>query len=89
MGSVFGTRYAPGIFLNANVKGPQGKKYAPMVENYDEIEKICQDRGLQAFSLNSNEWGVNVQMGSGSTANLAVFLGVLQPKDRIMSMEFQ
>ncbi|CAD8127666.1 unnamed protein product [Paramecium sonneborni] len=77
---VFSSRYAP---------GPQGSKYAPQVENYDEMEKVCQDRALAAFQLDPQQWGVNVQMGSGSTANLAIFLGVLEPKDRIMSMEFQ
>ncbi|CAD8115732.1 unnamed protein product [Paramecium primaurelia] len=77
---VFSSRYAP---------GPQGSKYAPQVENYDDMEKLCQDRALAAFQLDSQQWGVNVQMGSGSTANLAIFLGLLEPKDRIMSMEFQ
>ncbi|CAD8192185.1 unnamed protein product [Paramecium pentaurelia] len=77
---VFSSRYAP---------GPQGSKYAPQVENYDEMEKLCQDRALAAFQLDSQQWGVNAQMGSGSSANLAIFLGLLEPKDRIMSMEFQ
>ncbi|CAD8184655.1 unnamed protein product [Paramecium octaurelia] len=70
---VFSSRYAP---------GPQGSKYAPQVENYDEIEKLCQERALKAFQLDPEQWGVNAQMGSGSSANLAIFLGLLEPKDR-------
>ncbi|CAK70441.1 unnamed protein product (macronuclear) [Paramecium tetraurelia] len=62
---VFSSRYAPGL---------QGGKYAPQAENYDAIEKLCQDRALAAFYLDPQEWGVNVQMGSGITSNLAIFL---------------
>ena len=35
----------------------------------DMAESLCQKRALEAFNLNPEEWGVNVQALSGSPAN--------------------
>lgn len=34
-----------------------------------ELETLCQERSLAAFSLDGKQWGVNVQPLSGSSAN--------------------
>ena len=47
----------------------------------------CQDRALQAYGLDKKEWGVNVQPYSGSPANMAVYVALLQPHDRIMGLD--
>lgn len=36
----------------------------------DKVEKLCYKRALEAFKLNPEEWGVNVQCLSGSISNL-------------------
>ncbi len=41
----------------------------------------------QAFHLDPEKWGVNVQPYSGSTANWAAFVGLLKPHDRIMGLD--
>lgn len=38
-------------------------------ENIDQVELLCQKRALEAFHLDPQEWGVNVQSLSGSPAN--------------------
>ena len=38
----------------------------------DEIESLCQRRGLEVFQLDAQEWGVNVHSLSGSVANFQV-----------------
>ncbi len=48
---------------------------------------MCQKRALEAYDLNPNEWGVNVQPYSGSPANFAVYTGVVGPHGRIMGLD--
>lgn len=53
----------------------------------DQIELLCQRRALEAFKLDPEEWGVNVQPYSGSPANFAAYTAVLNPHDRIMGLD--
>ncbi|CAK61092.1 unnamed protein product (macronuclear) [Paramecium tetraurelia] len=78
LGSVMSTKYAEGY---------PGARYYGGTQVYDKVELLCQQRALNAFNLNSNEWGVNVQMLSGAPANFAIYTGLLSPKDRIMSLD--
>lgn len=64
-----------------------GKRYYGGNEFIDQLEKLCIVRACTAFHLDEKEWGVNVQPYSGSTANFAVYTGVLQPHDRIMGLD--
>ena len=56
-------------------------------EFIDEIEKCYRDRALETFSLDKEQWGVNVKSYSGSIANLECFLGFLNLHDRIMGID--
>lgn len=42
---------------------------------------------MEAFNLNPEEWGINVQPYSGSPANFAVYTGVIGPHGRIMGLD--
>lgn len=44
-------------------------------EFIDEIEILAQKRSLEAFKVDPEKWGVNVQPYSGSPANFAVYTG--------------
>jgi len=72
---------------NKYAEGQPGKRYYGGTEVIDEIETLCQRRALAAFHISEEEWGVNVQPYSGSTANFAVYTGVLQPGDRIIGLD--
>eukprot|EP00916_Digyalum_oweni_P005554 GHVL01009703.1.p1 GENE.GHVL01009703.1~~GHVL01009703.1.p1 ORF type:complete len:411 (+),score=56.63 GHVL01009703.1:223-1455(+) len=72
---------------NKYSEGQPGARYYGGNEVIDKIERLCQDRALKAFDLNSNEWGVNVQPYSGSPANFAAFTALLTPHSRIMGMD--
>lgn len=42
-------------------EGYPGARYYGGNEYIDESERLCQQRALEAFRLNPDEWGVNVQ----------------------------
>lgn len=56
-------------------------------EHIDEMELLCRKRCLEAFDLDPEEWGVNVQPLSGSPANFAVYTGLVGPHGRIMGLD--
>ncbi len=77
VGSVLMHKYAEGLPYKRYYQGN-------IVAN--EVEALCQTRALEAFSLNPENWMVNVQPHSGSEANLAAFSALLDPGDKILSM---
>ncbi|XP_032669032.1 serine hydroxymethyltransferase, cytosolic isoform X2 [Odontomachus brunneus] len=72
---------------NKYSEGMPGQRYYGGNEYIDEIELLAQKRSLEAFNLNPEEWGCNVQPYSGSPANLAVYTGLLEPHGRIMGLD--
>eukprot|EP00948_MAST-09A_sp_MAST-9A-sp1_P001411 g1411.t1 len=78
LGSVMSNKYSEGY---------PGARYYGGNEFIDEVENLCRDRALEAFHLDPEEWGVNVQSLSGSPANFQVYTAVLEPHDRIMSLD--
>lgn len=69
---------------NKYSEGYPGKRYYPGNRYYDEIETRAQSQALKAFKLNPKSWSVNVQAYSGSPANLAVYLGLMRPGDKLL-----
>jgi len=72
--------------MNKYAEGYPGKRYYPGNKFIDEIENLAKERALKAFKLNPDEWSVNVQPYSGSPANLAVYLGLIEPGEKIMGL---
>jgi glycine hydroxymethyltransferase len=72
---------------NKYSEGYPGKRYYGGNKYIDEIEKLCIKRALQLFNLSEDEWGCNVQPYSGSVANLAVYLALLNPGDKLMGLD--
>ena len=77
MGSVLTNKYSEGL---------PGARYYGGNEFIDEIENLCIKRALETFHLNKEEWGVNVQPYSGSSANFEAYNALLNPHDRIMGL---
>lgn len=67
-------------------EGLPGARYYGGNEYVDKLERLCQERALEAFHLDPKVWGVNVQPYAGSTANFAAFTALIQPQDRIMGL---
>jgi len=75
------------ILTNKYSEGLPGARYYGGNEIIDKIENLCIERALKTYNLSGEEWGVNVQPYSGSVANMAAYLGVLKPHDRIMGLD--
>ncbi|OQR91896.1 serine hydroxymethyltransferase, mitochondrial precursor [Thraustotheca clavata] len=78
LGSVMSNKYSEGY---------PGQRYYGGNKFIDQAETLCQQRALEAYNLDPKEWGVNVQSLSGSPANFQVYTALLQPHDRIMSLD--
>jgi glycine hydroxymethyltransferase len=71
------------VLTNKYAEGLPGKRYYGGCEFVDEMEQIAIDRAKQLFGAAA----ANVQPHSGAQANLAVFLTLLKPGDKIMGMD--
>lgn len=56
-------------------------------EFIDMSENLCRKRALEAFDLDTEKWGVNVQPLSGAPANLYVYGAIMKPHDRLMGLD--
>jgi len=77
LGSCLSNKYSEGL---------PGARYYGGNMVIDQIETLCQERALEAYGLDPEEWGVNVQPYSGSPANFALYTALLKPHDRIMGL---
>ncbi|GMH40915.1 hypothetical protein BSKO_08819 [Bryopsis sp. KO-2023] len=75
------------VMTNKYSEGYPGARYYGGNEFIDMAESLCQKRALEAYKLNPEEWGVNVQSLSGSPANFQVYTALLKPHDRIMALD--
>src|SRR3990172_3686291 len=71
---------------NKYSEGYPGKRYYPGNVYYDEIENLARSRALKLFGLNEAEWSANVQVYSGSPANIAIYAGLMNPGEMLMGM---
>ncbi|XP_030755292.1 serine hydroxymethyltransferase, cytosolic isoform X2 [Sitophilus oryzae] len=72
---------------NKYAEGLPGARYYGGTQFVDQVERLAQKRALEAYCLNPDEWGVNVQPYSGSPANFAVYTGIVEPHGRIMGLD--
>jgi RpiB/LacA/LacB family sugar-phosphate isomerase len=71
------------VLTNKYAEGYPGKRWYGGCEHIDVVEQLAIDRAKKLFGGDH----VNVQPHSGSQANMAVYFSVLQPGDKIMTMD--
>ncbi len=74
MGSVFTNKYAEGY---------PGRRYYGGCQHVDVAESLAVERAKKVFDAEH----ANVQPHSGSQANMAVYMAVLKPGDKILGMD--
>lgn len=73
------------VLTNKYSEGNIGKRYYEGNQYIDQLESLTIERAKKFFNV-PEDWHANVQALSGSSANLAAFLAVLNKEDMIMSM---
>ncbi|MEW5701684.1 MAG: serine hydroxymethyltransferase [Candidatus Zixiibacteriota bacterium] len=72
-----------GVMTNKYAEGYPGRRYYGGCEYVDVAENLARDRAKQLFGCDH----ANVQPHSGSQANMAAYLTVLKPGDRILGLK--
>jgi glycine hydroxymethyltransferase len=72
---------------NKYSEGYPGARYYGGNQHIDEMELLCQRRALEAFHVDPEKWGVNVQSLSGSPANLQVYQALMPVHGRLMGLD--
>jgi glycine hydroxymethyltransferase len=71
------------VFTNKYAEGYPGKRYYGGCEFADVVENLARDRAKQLFGADH----ANVQPHSGSQANAAAYMSVIQPGDTILGLD--
>ncbi|NCN58412.1 serine hydroxymethyltransferase [Candidatus Roizmanbacteria bacterium CG22_combo_CG10-13_8_21_14_all_38_20] len=74
------------ILINKYSEGQPFRRYYQGMTNVDQLEDLVEKRVLDTFKLDPAKWQANVQPYSGSPANAAIFMALLNPGDLIMPM---
>ena len=75
-------KYSSSILTNKYAEGYPGERYYAGCEFADEIENLAIEKGKEIFSSDH----INVQPHSGSQANMAAYISLLNPGDKILSL---
>jgi glycine hydroxymethyltransferase len=71
------------VFTNKYAEGYPGRRYYGGCQHVDVAESLAVERAKKVFSAEH----ANVQPHSGSQANMAVYMAVLKPGDKILGMD--
>ncbi len=74
---------AGSVFTNKYAEGYPGRRYYGGCEHTDVVENLARERAKQIFGAEH----ANVQPHSGSQANAAAYMAVLQPGDTILGLD--
>ena len=71
------------VLTNKYAEGKPYKRFYNGCDNIDKIEELAQKRAEKLFGMAH----ANVQPHSGAQANMAVFMAVLKPGDKVLGMD--
>src|SRR6201997_4418119 len=71
------------VFTNKYAEGYPGKRYYGGCEYADVVENIARDRAKAIFGAEH----ANVQPHSGSQANAAAYMSIMQPGDTLLGLD--
>jgi len=78
---------AGSVFTNKYAEGYPGRRYYGGCEYADVVENLARERAKQLFAVDGVALHVNVQPHSGSQANAAAYMSVLEHGDTILGLD--
>ena len=78
---------AGSVFTNKYAEGYPGRRYYGGCEYADVVENLARDRAKQIFTVPGVALHANVQPHSGSQANAAAYMAVLEHGDTILGLD--
>jgi glycine hydroxymethyltransferase len=78
---------AGSVFTNKYAEGYPGRRYYGGCEYADIVENLARERAKQLFAVDGVALHVNVQPHSGSQANAAAYMSVLEHGDTILGLD--
>lgn len=84
LGSEFTNKYTEGYPQSRWHDIGQSGRYYGGCQYYDELEEYCCAKWREVFNTN---YHVNVQLHSGSQANMAAYRAVLKPHDKVLALK--
>jgi glycine hydroxymethyltransferase len=78
---------AGSVFTNKYAEGYPGRRYYGGCEYADVVENLARDRAKQLFGTAGTPIHANVQPHSGSQANAAAYMAVLEHGDTILGLD--
>src|SRR5262245_54910600 len=73
------------VLTNKYAEGYPGKRYYGGCRFVDDVENLARDRATQLFGAEH----ANVQPHSGANANMAAYLALMEPGDKILGLSLQ
>jgi glycine hydroxymethyltransferase len=73
------------VLTNKYAEGYPGKRYYGGCQYVDQVENLARERATQLFGAEH----ANVQPHSGANANMAAYLALMEPGDRILGLSLQ
>jgi len=73
-------------FTDKYAEGKPKQRYYFGNQIIDALETLTKELLFRVFRITSRSWSMNVQPYSGSIANLAVYVALLKPGDKVLAM---
>jgi glycine hydroxymethyltransferase len=74
------------VLTNKYAEGYPGRRYYGGCEHVDTVEDIARDRAKELFGGGDTDVRANVQAHSGTQANIAALMTLLEPGEKVLAM---
>lgn len=74
------------VLTNKYAEGYPGRRYYGGCQHVDTVEELARERARALFGPGDEDLRANVQAHSGTQANIAALMALVQPRERVLAM---